>query len=154
MERAQFHLSIPAHQLDRSCEWYVRVLGCQPGRRSTVAAILDLGGHQLVLQQCSGEAEPPQPGIYPRHFGLICATLEDWRRLRERIEALGEPFRVAPKCRFRDEPLEHWTFFLQDPSGNWLEFKHYRRPEAILGCHHRSEVGDRELRDATASAEN
>ena len=93
-----------------------------------------------------GIAEPPQPGIYPRHFGLVFATLEDWRRLRERIETLGEPFRVEPKCRFRGEPLEHWTFFLQDPSGNWLEFKHYSDPQAVLGRRELSEVGDRDLR--------
>ena len=76
----------------------------------------------------------------------VFATLEDWRRLRERIEALGEPFRVEPKCRFRGEPLEHWTFFLQDPSGNWLEFKHYSDPQAVLGRRELSEVGDRDLR--------
>jgi hypothetical protein len=60
---------------------------------------------------------------------------------------------VAPKCRFRDEPLEHWTFFLQDPSGNWLEFKHYSDPQAILGRRELSEVGDRDLRGALACAD-
>jgi len=52
---------------------------------------------------------------------------------------------VAPKCRFRDEPLGHWAFFLQDPSGNWLEFKHYSDPQAVLGRRELSEVGDRDL---------
>jgi hypothetical protein len=53
---------------------------------------------------------------------------------------------VEPKCRFRGEPLEHWTFFLQDPSGNWLEFKHYSDPQALLGRRELSQVGDRDLR--------
>jgi extradiol dioxygenase family protein len=146
MQRPCFHLSIPARQVDVSTEWYVRVLDCRPGRRSAVAAILDLGGHQLVLQHHSGNEDFPQPGIYPRHFGLVFESLASWEALRDRIAELGEPFRVAPKRRYPGEPLEHWTFFLQDPSDNWLEFKHYSQAEAVLGCRHLADVGDRDLR--------
>ena len=145
MERPCFHLSIPARDLEASADWYERVLGCRPGRRSAVAVILDLGGHQLVLQH-HGDAEAQQPGIYPRHFGLVFDQLSSWQALRDRIADLGQPFRVEPKCRYGGEPLEHWTFFLQDPSGNWLEFKHYSNPEAVLGCREQAEVGDRDLR--------
>jgi extradiol dioxygenase family protein len=146
MSAPRFHLSIPARDLALSLGWYERVLGCRAGRRSALAGILDLGGHQLVLQRVSGEPELDQPGIYPRHFGLVFADLADWQLLRERIERLGESFAVAPKCRYSGERLEHWTFFLKDPSANWLEFKHYHHPQAVLGCSDHSEVGDRELR--------
>ena len=145
MQRPCFHLSIPARDVATSADWYERVLGCRPGRGSPVAAILDLGGHQLVLQQHAGE-DAKQPGIYPRHFGLVFDQPNDWEALRDRIAGLGEPFRVEPKCRYSGEPLEHQTFFLQDPSGNWLEFKHYSNPEAALGCREQTEVGDRDLR--------
>ena len=148
MERPCFHLSIPARDVGLSADWYVRVLGCQPGRRSTEAAILDLGGHQLVLQQHSGRPEAVQPGIYPRHFGLVFESLSSWELLRDRVAQRGEPFTVAPKCRYPGERLEHWTFFLQDPSNNWLEFKHYSDAEAVLGCRQLSEVGDRDLRSS------
>ena len=145
MPSPRFHLSIPAADVGLSVAWYERVLGCRPGRRSAVAAILDLGGHQLVLQQhTSNEAE--QRGIYPRHFGLVFDSLSDWSALRQRVDAQGEPFAVSPKCRFAGEVLEHHTFFLRDPSGNWLEFKHYSQPEAVLGCREQAEVGDRDLR--------
>ena len=147
MHSHRFHLSIPAADVNLSAAWYERVLDCSPGRRSTVAAILDLGGHQLVLQQLQGEPEPDQPGIYPRHFGLVFDDLSDWQCLQARIAALGEPFAVAPKCRFAGEMLEHRTFFLRDPSGNWLEFKHYSHPDAVLGCREHTDVGDRELRE-------
>ena len=146
MARPCFHLSIPARDVVASAEWYTRALGCVPGRRSAVAAILDLGGHQLVLQQLQGAAEPEQAGIYPRHFGLVFDQLGSWEALRDRITGLGEPFRVEPKCRFSGEALEHWTFFLQDPSANWLEFKHYSNPDAVLGCRDHGDVGDHELR--------
>jgi uncharacterized protein len=47
---------------------------------------------------------------------------------------------------YRGEVLEHHTFFLIDPSGNWLEFKHYSHPEAVLGCRDQAVVGDSALR--------
>ena len=145
MERPCFHLSIPAHDLARSAAWYERVLACRPGRRSQVAAILDLAGHQLVLQH-TPEPETRQAGIYPRHFGLVFASLAAWQQLQQHVSGLGEPFAVTPKQRYGGELLEHWTFFLRDPSENWLEFKHYSHPEAALGCREQAEVGDREMR--------
>lgn len=148
---ALFHLSIPASDLDETEQWYVNGLGCRAGRRSDRALILDLGGHQLVAQ-VEGNGIPPQRGIYPRHFGLVFAEEAQWQHLVERVRGNGLPFAVDPRCRYEGEELEHLTFFVVDPSGNWLEFKHYRRAEAILGCHHLTEVGDRELRDAPLSS--
>lgn len=144
-----FHLSIPAADLELARRWYGRVLGCLAGRGSPQALILDLGGHQLVLQHHPNDQASAQSGIYPRHFGLVFGSLESWQTLRERVEAAGEPFAVAPKCRYPGTMLEHWTFFLQDPSGNWLEFKHYRQPEAVLGCSEQASVGDPDLRSAS-----
>jgi hypothetical protein len=146
MERPCFHLSIPAHELGVSAAWYERVLACPAGRRSSQAAIFDLGGHQLVLQQHCGTPDPRQPGIYPRHFGLVFDSLLSWEALRDRMVELGEPFRVEPKWRYPGEPLEHLTFFLVDPSDNWLEFKHYTHADAVLGCQQLAAVGDRDLR--------
>ena len=71
MDESCFHLSIPAIDLALSRHWYEQVLGCRAGRCSDEALILDLGGHQLVLQRHRDELGPPQQGIYPRHFGLI-----------------------------------------------------------------------------------
>jgi extradiol dioxygenase family protein len=53
---------------------------------------------------------------------------------------------VEPKCRFAGERLEHHTFFLIDPSGNWLEFKHYTHPDAVLGCTEQTRVGEAAFR--------
>jgi uncharacterized protein len=141
-----FHLSIPARDLEATERWYVDGLGCRSGRRSDHAVILALGGHQLVAQLQRGEAEPPQHGIYPRHFGLVFAQRAEWDALRQRAAAAGLRFGVEPKCRFAGEVLEHHTFFLIDPAGNWLEFKHYTHPEAILDCTGHGVVGDVELR--------
>lgn len=142
-----FHLSIPAVDLETTVRWYVDTLGCRLGRSSRDAAILDLGGHQLVAQRVApGSVSESQPGIYPRHFGLVFDQYASWQALRERVRAAGLAFAVEPKCRFQGEPIEHHTFFLIDPAGNWLEFKHYSRSEAILGCLDHAVVGDTSLR--------
>ncbi|MFZ0408595.1 MAG: VOC family protein [Cyanobium sp.] len=147
MDLVRFHLSIPCHDLEVTRRWYVEGLGCTAGRRSDQALILELGGHQLVAQQLPPErCEPVQPGIYPRHFGLVFATAQAWQELLERARLRGLRFGVEPRCRFEGDQLEHHTFFLIDPSGNWLEFKHYRDPEAALGCRDSPRVGDDELR--------
>jgi extradiol dioxygenase family protein len=143
---ACFHLSIPAMDLEHTAHWYARVLGCEAGRSSSQALILDLGGHQLVAQRDPNLELELQSGIYPRHFGLIYNTLQAWQNLRERVAAAGEPFAVPPRCRYPGTVLEHHSFFLRDPSGNWLEFKHYCHAEAVLGCREHHAVGDPELR--------
>lgn len=143
MDRPQFHLSIPALDLEATHRWYVEGLGCVAGRRSAEALILDLGGHQLVAQRTAAAAlGAPQPGIYPRHFGLVFAELAAWQALLERARAAGLQFGMEPRLRFSGEMLEHHTFFLIDPAGNWLEFKHYRHPDAVLGCREFTSVGD------------
>jgi extradiol dioxygenase family protein len=145
--RPCFHLSIPAHDLEATERWYVDGLGCRPGRRSADALILDLGGHQLVAQRLRPDhSEPFQPGIYPRHFGLVFDSAAPWQQLLERARAAELCFGVEPRCRYAGEQLEHHTFFLIDPSGNWLEFKHYSNAEAVLGCRDLAKVGDAELR--------
>jgi extradiol dioxygenase family protein len=146
MTAPRFHLSIPSADLGATERWYVEGLGCRPGRRSDHALILDLGGHQLVAQRTAAPPEPPQGGIYPRHFGLVFDQLSAWETLRDRALQAGLRFGVEPKCRYPGEELEHHTFFLIDPDHNWLEFKHYRHGAAVLGCCHLAQVGDADLR--------
>ena len=99
-----------------------------------------------MLQRHRDELGPPQQGIYPRHFGLIFHQATQWHALQARVKQAGQPFAVRPKVRFAGDVLEHQTFFLQDPSNNWLEFKHYRHSEAVLGCQEQRVVGDRDFR--------
>jgi len=151
MARSWFHLAIPAGDLEATRRWYVEGLGCHAGRGSDHAQILDLGGHQLVAQKVEPESlGPRQRGIYPRHFGLVFERWQDWQTLLERARAAGLRFGVEPKCRFAGGPLEHHTFFLIDPAGNWLEFKCYSHPEAMLGCTDEAVVGDADLRHRPA----
>ncbi|OYT69724.1 MAG: glyoxalase [Chloracidobacterium sp. CP2_5A] len=141
MIEARFHLAFPVADLEAARRFYVEGLGCVAGRSSSRALILNFFGHQLVAHLVS-EPPPPQSGIYPRHFGMVFDDEATWAALAARAEARGLPFRQRPRVRFPGEPTEHRTFFLEDPSGNLLEFKHYARAEAVFGCAELAAVGD------------
>lgn len=144
MDRDLFHLAFPVFDLESTERFYVDGLGCEVGRRSSHALTLGLGGHQLVAHLLK-EPAAPQKGIYPRHFGLIFKTEEAWQALADRAREKGLKFYHEGRCRFPGTRLEHLTFFLEDPSGNLLEFKHYRYDSAIFGEGHIPQVGDTEV---------
>ncbi|MEQ1517133.1 MAG: glyoxalase, partial [Usitatibacteraceae bacterium] len=66
---------------------------------------------------------------YPRHFGLTFLRGEDFTRLKEHVQEMGIEFLVRPGLRFENNPHEHQTLMLVDPSSNVVEFKCYVRPE-------------------------
>jgi hypothetical protein len=136
-----FHLAFPVTNIPDAKTYYVEQLGCNVGRENEGSVILNLYGHQLVAH-VDPEPIPPQNGIYPRHFGLIFEAEADWQGLLERVERHQLPFYLPPKVRFVGLPLEHRTFFLKDPFGNFLEFKFYRHPSAIFGERAFTQVGD------------
>ncbi len=135
-----FHLAFPVHDLGEAKRFYVDGLGCSVGRESAHAITLGLAGHQLVGHVA--ETTPEQKGIYPRHFGLIFLSLADWQALADRASARGLTFYQQPRVRFPGSRIEHHTFFLEDPSRNLLEFKHYTHESAIFGERDVAEVGD------------
>jgi uncharacterized protein len=137
-----FHLAFPVGNLSETKHFYIEGLGCELGRESKHSLILNLGGHQLVAH-VSQEAGVMQAGIYPRHFGLVFATQADWQALYDRAQAQQLKFRETARIRFVGTSLEHSTFFLEDPFGNLLEFKHYVYAEAVFGDRHLEKVGDR-----------
>jgi len=143
MGQILFHLAFPVSDLEATKRFYVDGLGCALGRESSSAVTLELKGHQLVARLMK-QALEPQKGIYPRHFGLVFTSEEDWQALVDRAKAKGLPFYQHPRRRFLGTRLEHATFFLEDPSHNLLEFKHYKYDSAIFGEQHLAEVGDME----------
>jgi extradiol dioxygenase family protein len=142
MSETLFHLAFPVSNITQAKAYYVDGLGCLPGRENPHALILNLYGHQLVAH-VTKEPLTPQRGIYPRHFGLVFTSEHDWQDLLERAQQHQLLFREEPKNRFVGLPLEHHTFFLEDPFYNLMEFKYYRHPEAIFGSSEYSQIGDR-----------
>jgi uncharacterized protein len=136
-----FHLAFPVGNLAETKRFYVEGLGCEVGRESPGSVILNLGGHQLVAHVTKADCVP-QMGIYPRHFGLVFQSQQDWQDLYDRAQAQNLNFRETARVRFIGTSLEHSTFFLEDPFCNLLEFKYYVYPEAIFGDRHLDLIGD------------
>jgi uncharacterized protein len=136
-----FHLAFPIENIPDTKKFYVDGLGCTVGREATNSIILNLYGHQLVAH-VSEKLLPVQAGIYPRHFGIVFPTLDDWQALLDRSTLNQLKFYQSAKHRFSGAITEHRTFFLVDPFGNLLEFKYYTHSEAIFGATDNNQIGD------------
>ncbi|NCJ08710.1 glyoxalase [Synechococcales cyanobacterium C] len=136
-----FHLAFPVSNVPEAKAYYAEGLGCSIGRESERSVILNLYGHQLVAH-VTPEPLTPQGGIYPRHFGLVFTAEADWQALCDRAQQRHLKFYQPPRIRFPGAPLEHRTFFLEDPFYNLMEFKHYRHAEAIFGYQELTQIGD------------
>ena len=143
MKDILFHLAFPAHDVALAKRFYVDGLGCTLGRESSHAVTFGLAGHHLVAHVTT-EPLQRQQGIYPRHFGLVFLSKDSWEQFLTRAQAHKLLFYQQPRVRFPGTRIEHHTFFLEDPSGNLLEFKHYAHESAILGARDHAAVGDTE----------
>jgi extradiol dioxygenase family protein len=127
-----FHLAIPVHDLDEAQHFYVTLLGCKLARRYPDRITLDFFGDQLVCHLT--ETGPPAGkalSLYPRHFGVTFRETADFEALHNCAVIRKIPFFYDISTRFEATAEEHRTFVLLDPSGNLLEFKHYRDPRMM-----------------------
>ena len=137
MSLPRFHLAFPVVDLDATRRFYVEVLGARPARSADRWLDLDLFGHQLsahlVDQAPSTAGRNPVDGdaVPIPHFGIILPWAA-WEALAQRIEEAGIAFRIAPRVRFAGQPGEQGTFFVDDPSGNALEFKAFREDAHVF----------------------
>lgn len=125
-----FHLAIPVHDLAAAEYFYVDLLGCKLARRYPDRITLDFFGDQLVCHLTEGT--PATPGsLYPRHFGVTFRDPADFEALHALAVTRKAPLFADVSTRFEAMVEEHRTFVLLDPSGNLLEFKHYRDPRMM-----------------------
>jgi extradiol dioxygenase family protein len=136
MTLTPFHLAVPVRDLVDARSFYGELLGCAEGRSAAAWVDFDFYGHQLVCHQVTAaqvtaekmsSASNPVDGedVPVPHFGVVL-ELDDWRALAERLTAAGVAFIIEPYLRFEGLPGEQATMFLQDPSGNNLEFKAFK----------------------------
>ncbi|MDP8995262.1 MAG: VOC family protein [Pseudomonadota bacterium] len=132
-----FHLAFPVHDLAAAREFYGGLLGCREGRSSDEWIDFDFYGHQIVAHLDPDMAPRRQGNVVDGrdvpvpHFGLVL-PMDDWQRLAEALRAAGVAFVIEPTVRFRDRPGEQATMFFLDPSGNAIELKAMRDPDALF----------------------
>jgi extradiol dioxygenase family protein len=132
-----FHLAFPVHDIEAARAFYGGLLGCPEGRSAADWVDFDFFGHQIVAHldpamEARKHHNPVDGHDVPvPHFGPVLA-METWRALAARLREAGTAFVIEPGIRFEGEAGEQATMFFLDPSGNALEIKAMRDPEALF----------------------
>ena len=133
-----FHLAFPVFNLEKTREFYTKVLDCKVGRTSNKWIDFNFFGHQItahldknqiVKNDISSEVDGKNVPI--RHFGLIMDT-DSWKCLVDQLIDRDVKFFIKPQTRFEGSSGEQSTFFIMDPFNNALEFKAFENDEQIF----------------------
>lgn len=131
-----FHLAFPMRDKTETREFYTRILGCTVGREADRWIDFDFFGHQISAHMAEEEEAVETNDVEgvqvpARHFGIVVDG-STWEALAERCSKAGVRFLVGPQTRFRGKIGEQRTFFILDPAGNALEFKHFPDPTHVF----------------------
>lgn len=134
--RPPFHLALPVTDLELAADFYEHLLGCPRGRESQAWIDFDFWGHQLVIHKVKEllpAATNPVDGerVPASHFGPILGW-QEFDQLVERLQRGKVSYVIAPTLRFAGRRGEQKTLFIQDPSGNHLEFKTFRNMDMLF----------------------
>ena len=133
-----FHIDSRVNDLVKSTDFYENTRGCQRGRASDSWIDFNLFGHQLVchlVDEINRANSNPVDGdeVPVPHFGVIL-SFNQFDTLAEQLKNKNQVFIIEPKVRFAGQPGEQRTMFLQDPSGNALEFKAFQNLDSLFAC--------------------
>jgi extradiol dioxygenase family protein len=139
MSMPPFHLAFPVTNLAAIREFYCSVLKCDIGRESERWIDFNFFGHQITAHL--DETDDAQPkrnkvdnkAVPARHFGVILEW-NNWDELLKHINTCDITFYIEPYTRFAGEEGEQRTFFIQDPSENFLEFKCFQDNSTIFNA--------------------
>lgn len=133
-----FHVAFPVYDLEATRTFYATVLGCPIGRTDERWIDFNLFGHQITahLQERTSQDAPGTNAVDGHavpvsHWGVIL-TMPEWHQLADRLRQHQVAFVIEPYVRFEGQPGEQATMFLQDPSGNALEFKAFEDDAQIF----------------------
>ena len=139
-----FHLAIPVEDLDKTIEFYCNVLGCKKGNSENSPPFswcdIDFWGNELTLHSSISEFRVNERHLVDKedvsipHFG-VHLDAEEFQSLKGKLvqDWKNVEFVNKPYVRFKGDVLEQETMFIKDPSGNVLEFKTMKNPDALFG---------------------
>ena len=142
-----FHLAFPVTNLLETEKFYLEVLGCSIGRRTPKSINFNFHGHQIVAHLIDSMPDYTDDGridgknVPPFHFGLVMEW-NDWNDFRDKLIKRNFEFRIKPHIRYPRKVGEQATLFLNDPSGNAIEFKSFRDDERLFAT---SKGGENEI---------
>mgnify|MGYP000110462994 CR=1 FL=1 len=133
---SKFHFAFNVTDLDKACEFYSNILGCQQGRRSDSWVDYNFFGHQLSLHlgkpfAVANTGMVDNVAVPMPHFGAVL-NMSDWQYLSEQLIAKDVQFLIEPCVRFKGKEGEQSTMFFFDPFGNPIELKGFADLERIF----------------------
>ena len=133
-----FHLAFPVIDLEKTRNFYCNILGCQTGRESERWIDFNFFGHQIVAHLVDPKDHPLSntnqvdgQAIPASHFGIILCW-EDYKKFVNKLKKNNIKFVIEPYLRFEGKVGEQATFFINDPSNNYLEFKAFRNSDKLF----------------------
>ena len=132
-----FHLAFTVKDLKSSRRFYGALLGCPEGRSSETWVDFNFFGNQLSLhvgdsvKRSKTNSKVEDISVPMPHFGCVL----DWNifdDLTQKLQSEDIKFIVKPSVRFKGLAGEQATMFLEDYSGNAIEFKAYRNPSEVF----------------------
>ena len=112
-----FHLAFPVDNLEKTREFYTKVLDCKEGRSSDKWIDFDMYGHQVVAHLVD-ELQIVQTNsvdgdkVPSSHFGVIL-EMKEWRALSTCLKNSEISFIIDPAI--ADPPISFFIFLIELP---------------------------------------
>ena len=131
-----FHLAIPVNDLEKAKDFYNGLLGAEIGRSDPTWIDFNFYGHQLVChltERNNTQSKNPvdQHEVPVPHFGIVLEW-DTFHQLAMDLKNNKVEFIIEPTIRFKGQVGEQATLFLNDPSGNAIEFKSFKDQENLF----------------------
>lgn len=133
---ASFHMSLPCLSVKATKSFYEDTIGASLGRKTQNWVDVNLFGNQLTFIKAEKFSfNSPnyvfEGKILPSfHFGII-VELKDWKKIYARLEE--QKLDLVTQATFlQDKTGEHVSFFIKDPNDYMLEFKSFKKPDAVF----------------------
>jgi extradiol dioxygenase family protein len=134
--KAPFHLALPCNNIEDTRDFYINILGANPGRGTKTWQDIDLYGNQLTFTEAGSfnfnfKSYRFNGQLLPSfHFGII-VDRETWKTVYARLLKLELESTVEATF-LESKAGEHLSFFLKDPNDYQIEFKSFKNAEDIF----------------------
>jgi extradiol dioxygenase family protein len=133
MHQTPFHLSLPCVSVTATKAFYTETLGASLGRMSTQWVDINLFGNQITFTK-SGDfsfhykSYKFEEAVLPAfHFGVLVSD-SHWNGLLEKLKGMSLELPVNTLF-LQGRTGAHRSFFVEDPNGYMVEFKHFLDPQ-------------------------
>ena len=134
--KPNFHISLPCLGIKRTYNFYMNILGANIGRQTNQWIDVNLFGNQLTFVKSgdynfSTKNYKFESKVLPSfHFGIILDE-KNWNFIYEKSKK-SKIIHVDKSNFLETKTGEHSSFFVKDPNGYIIEFKHFKDTAAIF----------------------